>query len=63
MFKTFFLEGLAAYYVGIFYGHSVYFMAIWYIFPHFGMLYLEKSCNPAFKVQNCKCITYLDGTF
>jgi hypothetical protein len=22
-------------------------MAIWYIFPRFGMLYQEKSCNPA----------------
>jgi hypothetical protein len=33
--------------VGIFYGHLVYFMAIWYIFPCFGMLYQEKSGNPA----------------
>jgi hypothetical protein len=24
----------------------VHFMAIWYIFPHFGMLYQEKSGNP-----------------
>jgi hypothetical protein len=32
--------------VGIFYGHLVYFMVIWYIFPCFGMLYKEKSGNP-----------------
>jgi hypothetical protein len=42
--------------VGVFYGHLVYFAAIWYIlwiflaisyiFPHFGMLYQEKSGNP-----------------
>jgi hypothetical protein len=39
--------------VGIFYDHldyftapRVYFVAIWYIFPHFGMLYREKSGNP-----------------
>jgi hypothetical protein len=25
----------------------MYFMNIWYIFPHFGMLYQEKSGNPA----------------
>jgi hypothetical protein len=48
--------------IGIFYGHleyltaiwHMYFMAIWYIlwpfgicFPRFGMLYREKSGNPA----------------
>jgi K+-transporting ATPase A subunit len=43
--------------VSIFYGHLVnftairyvlvYFMLIWYIFPRFGMLYQEKSGNPA----------------
>jgi hypothetical protein len=45
--------------VGIFYGHLVYFTAIWYmllpfvyfvvfwyIFPRFGMFYQEKSGNP-----------------
>jgi hypothetical protein len=38
---------------GIFYGHLVYFMVIWYIlwalgiFFRFGMLYQEKSGNPA----------------
>jgi hypothetical protein len=32
---------------GIFCGHLVYVMVIWNIFPHFGILYLEKSGNPA----------------
>jgi hypothetical protein len=39
---------------GLFYGHLVYLMAIWYIFGHlvlifrrFGMLYQEQSGNPA----------------
>jgi hypothetical protein len=40
---------------GILYVHLVYFTAIWYvyymviwsIFPPFGMLYQEKSANPA----------------
>jgi hypothetical protein len=55
------LEGLAITNIGIFYGHLVYFtvnlvyfvanwyayfLVIWYIFPHFGMLYQEKSGNP-----------------
>jgi hypothetical protein len=31
--------------LGIFCGHLVYFMAIWYLF-RFGMLYQEKSGNP-----------------
>jgi hypothetical protein len=41
--------------VGTFYGHLVYFTAIWYnlwpwsIFSRFGMLYQEKSGNPAAK--------------
>jgi hypothetical protein len=30
----------------LFCGHLVYFMAIWYILPRFGMLYQEKSGNP-----------------
>jgi hypothetical protein len=30
----------------IFFGHVVYFVVIWYIFPRFGMLYQEKSGNP-----------------
>jgi hypothetical protein len=46
--------------LGIFYEHLVYFtvigsilwpfgifVVIWYIFPRFGMLYQEKSANPA----------------
>jgi hypothetical protein len=31
---------------GVFYGHSEYYVAIWYIISHFGMLYQEKSGNP-----------------
>jgi hypothetical protein len=31
---------------GIFFGHLVYFMVIWYIFPCFGMLDQGKSGNP-----------------
>jgi hypothetical protein len=30
-----------------FHGHLVYFVVIWYIFPRFGILYQEKSGNPA----------------
>jgi hypothetical protein len=30
----------------IFYGHLVYFVVIWYIFLHFGILYNGKSGNP-----------------
>jgi hypothetical protein len=30
----------------IFYGHLVYFVVNWYIFPRFGMLHQEKSGNP-----------------
>jgi hypothetical protein len=33
--------------MGISYGHLVYFEVIWYIFPRFGILYQEKSGNPA----------------
>jgi hypothetical protein len=32
---------------GIFCGHLVNFMVIWYVFPRFGMLYNEKSGKPA----------------
>jgi hypothetical protein len=32
--------------LGIFYGHLVYFLIIWYIFPRFGILDREKSGNP-----------------
>jgi hypothetical protein len=30
------------------FGHLEYFIVIWYIFSRFGMLYQEKSCNPAY---------------
>jgi hypothetical protein len=33
--------------IGIVYAYWVYFKVIWYIFPNFGMLYQEKSGNPA----------------
>jgi hypothetical protein len=55
-----FLEGLAMEDVGIFYGHLVHLTVFWYIlwtfgiycgnwvyFPRFGILYQEKSGNPA----------------
>jgi hypothetical protein len=32
--------------IGLLCGHLVYFMALGYIFPGFGMLYQEKSGNP-----------------
>jgi hypothetical protein len=48
------LEGLAMEDVGTLYGHLVYFTSIWYIlrsfgifFPVIGMLYQDKSGNPA----------------
>jgi hypothetical protein len=37
---------ILVYYLEIFYGHLVYFVVIWYIFSHFGILYEEKSSNP-----------------
>jgi hypothetical protein len=36
---------------GIFYGHFADLAVIWYIFPHFGILYQEKSGNPGRKGQ------------
>jgi hypothetical protein len=58
------LEGLAIEDVGVFYGHLAYFTAIWYIlwpfgifyghlvyFSRFGMLYKEKSGNPALSTE------------
>jgi hypothetical protein len=39
---------------GIFFVHMVYFMAIWYIFPRFGMLYHEKSGNPGQETKQPK---------
>jgi hypothetical protein len=32
---------------GIFYNHLVHFVFIWYIFSGFGIMYQEKSGNPA----------------
>jgi hypothetical protein len=45
----------------IFYGHLVYFVVIWYISRRFGILYQEKSGNPAselpfFEVRRKKII-------
>jgi hypothetical protein len=34
------------YIFGLFYCHSVHFMAIWYFWGHFGTLCQEKSGNP-----------------
>jgi hypothetical protein len=42
--------------VYIFYGHLVYFWSIWYIFSRFGMLYQEKSGNPARAVEKTRDI-------
>jgi hypothetical protein len=36
----------------IFYGHLVYFVAIWYNFPRFGILDQEKSGNPGLITEN-----------
>jgi hypothetical protein len=38
----------------IFYSHLVYFVAIWYIFPRFGILDQENSGNPAFETGTKK---------
>jgi hypothetical protein len=39
---------------GIFYDYSVHFVFIWYIFSGFGIMYQEKSGNPAPKwLQSC----------
>jgi hypothetical protein len=35
-----------------FFGHLVYFVFIWYIFPRFGILYKDKSGNPG--CNRCK---------
>jgi hypothetical protein len=36
----------------IFYGHSVYFVVFWYIFPRFGILDQEKSGIPGYHNEN-----------
>jgi hypothetical protein len=41
---------------GIFYGNLVYSIAIWYILWSFGMLYQEKSGNPAQQKEHAYCI-------
>jgi hypothetical protein len=33
------------------YGPLLYFMDFWYIFPRFGILYQEKSGNPASQIK------------
>jgi hypothetical protein len=45
------LHGLAMEDAGLFYGHSAYFMVIWYIFHHFGILYQAKSGNPELEAE------------
>jgi hypothetical protein len=37
----------------VFYGHLVYFVVFWYIFPGFGILHQEKSGNPAKQLKVC----------
>jgi hypothetical protein len=45
---------------GEFYGNLVYFMAIWYIFPRLGMLYLSrKICQPWLTV-NLQKVAFMD---
>jgi hypothetical protein len=41
----------------IVYGHLVYLVFIWYIFPRFGILYQEKSGNPGCHSRRNKWIT------
>jgi hypothetical protein len=60
------LEGLGVENFGKFYGHLIYFIAIWYIFvicgifSRFGMLYHEKSGNPApERVEGRKQVSYV----
>jgi hypothetical protein len=36
------------------YGHWVYFVVIWYIFPRVGILHQEKSGNPAEEERRCR---------
>jgi hypothetical protein len=39
---------------GIFYGPSLHFLVVWYIFHRFGMLYQEKSGSPGAALQKGK---------
>jgi hypothetical protein len=52
------------------YGHSVYFMALWYIlwsivnFPRFGIVHLEKSGNPEHNHRfSGFLVNYLEGRY
>jgi hypothetical protein len=38
----------------LFYGHLVYFVVIWYVFPRLGILDLEKSGNPGHNASTQK---------
>jgi hypothetical protein len=42
--------------VYIFYGPLIHLVVIWDIFPLFGMLYREKSGNPARDVEDCETV-------
>jgi hypothetical protein len=44
--------------MGIFYVSAA-FDNFWYIFPRFGILYQEKSGNPAFSILNEKTVKYI----
>jgi hypothetical protein len=48
--------------IGIFYGLWVYFVAIWYIFTHFGMLYQENLATLLETKKSEKMNTFLPGT-
>jgi hypothetical protein len=64
-----FLEGLAiehagilyGHYLGLFYGHLVYYEVIWHIFPILGILYGEKSGNPVRVLRNNISLFMLTG--
>jgi hypothetical protein len=45
----------------IYYGHLVYFVVIWYIFPRFGILDQDKSGNPEsqFRKQSFFVVQYV----
>jgi hypothetical protein len=45
---------------GIFYGHMIYIMSIWNIYFRFGMLYQEKSGNPALESRESPELAYPD---
>jgi hypothetical protein len=43
----------------IFYGHLVYLVVIWYIFHRFGILYQEKSGNPALRSVYTRTVIFV----